>query len=155
PVLLVPLGLAIGLVIRGQAARIPIVRSLFACALFAPWLARNAVVSGCLLYPVVVSCLDVPWAAASSAAGDAAAIKGIPHTSAWLLVWLRDGGLKLLIAWPAFVALGAAVAIMIQRRCRVVPTTSGLVFILAVYALAGTTWWVLMAPNPRFGFGHF
>src|SRR5262249_38323990 len=70
-------------------------------------------------------------------------------------LWLKFGGLKLLIAWPAFVALGAAVAIMIQRRCRVVPTTGGLVFILAVYALAGTTWWVLMAPDPRHGFGHF
>ena len=76
PVLLVPLGLGVALVLREQAAAIPIGRIVLVCGLFAPWMARNVLVSGYLVYPAVASCLPVPWAAVREAAGNAAANKG-------------------------------------------------------------------------------
>jgi hypothetical protein len=148
PVLLIPLGLAIALVIRGQAATIPLGRIVLVFGLFAPWLLRNVMVSGCLAYPAAASCLPVPWAAVGEAVENTSLVRSYA-----LNFWVRHA-FSMLITWPAFVALGIGVAITIRRRHRVLPTANGLFIILAVYAIAGTIFWLVMAPDPRFGFGQ-
>jgi len=161
-VALFPLLLALRLFLRGERD-IPTGRILLAAALFLPWLFSNFIVSGCLAYPIGLTCVPVFWEASQSAMNDEAWIKAwarAPHTGLkhlvgwdWLPLWLANKNYAL----PTFAGLAAMGIVVAAAQPRehskdreVLAATAD----FSIYAFAATGIWFLTAPDPRFALGH-
>jgi len=161
-VVLFPLLLTFELILRGERD-IPACRILVAAALFLPWLASNFIVSGCLVYPIVSTCVPVFWHASQSAVNDIMWIKawarapntGLQHLTGWdwLPLWLAHNKYSLLtFAGLSVTGIVAAPALSSGRSTNrdLLPATAA----FSIYAAAATGIWFLAAPDPRFALGH-
>jgi hypothetical protein len=128
------------------------------------WVLQNVLLSGCIVYPVAISCFDLPWSVGAAAANaDQAWIVSWARSPmkypndpifmafGWLGEWAtRNGGW--LREWTALlaIALVSAAAMRITRPGRMAYHIAALP--LAVAALGAATWF-LSAPDIRFGAG--
>jgi hypothetical protein len=111
------------------------------------WMARRFTLSGCLVYPVGASCLDVPWGVGAAAAREEAA---------YIWVWAKEHGtfglfgelrrLSLLLIVLAATGLARKV---IRRELRLAKISPSLVCGL------GVCFCFLAAPDNRFAMGFF
>jgi hypothetical protein len=132
----------------------------------APFVVRNVIVSGCLIFPMPWTRLAwISWvvprknvAATLAAAEDWARLPYSPHVAAldvgrWVPGWLHRLTVvewTFLVALPVLAVLQAAQAL--RRRGQ--PWPAGYRLLIAL-ALVGTLFWLLTAPDPRFGWGSF
>lgn len=139
-----------------------------AAAVAAPFVVRNVIVSGCLIFPLPWTRLAwLSWAvprknvaATLAAVEDWARLPGSPHVSAldagrWIPGWLHRLTVVewvFLAALPVLAALHAVLAL--RRRGGSRPWPAGYPLLIAL-ALAGSLFWLLTAPDPRFGWGSF
>ena len=128
------------------------------------WVLQNVLLSGCIVYPVAISCIDLPWSVGAAAA---------KHDQAWIGSWARipmkDPNDPIFVAygwlgewaarnrewlreWAALlaIALVSAAAMRITRLGRMACHIVALP--LAVAALGAATWF-FSAPDTRFGAG--
>ena len=136
-----------------------------------PWLARGVGTSGCVAYPLPLSCLPVPWRIARGVAQSdldwMRAWARNPATSprivladwAWFPEWLASLGKE--PATPAFICLALALSLCVMARsffpAIVTPgdpqtpqRSADFVFLLAG-AFAAITFWFFSAPLVRYG----
>jgi hypothetical protein len=132
-----------------------------AIAIALPWLARNVALSGCLVFPVAVTCLtSEPWAVGPAAARELAG---------WITSWARKpflrpeqvlGSWDWLRGWPDLYAtdesrvLVTLFALGLVLWLAAARATSRSLAVLSAIATAGAAWWFLKAPSPRFGLAY-
>jgi hypothetical protein len=128
------------------------------------WMAQNLVLSGCLAYPVVQTCFDLPWAINPAKA---------QNEIRWITAWARVAGHEpsdpilvgyswmklwsseywtLLTTLMKILGLAAALtfaSVMLRLRSAGI----GVVAWPMVVATLGLVFWFLTAPDPRFGAG--
>jgi hypothetical protein len=131
-------------------------------SLLLPWTIRGFLASGCIAYPMVVSCVsNVPWA---TPIGDVGAMNDLIRS------WARAPGLapdQVLASWAwwrpwahlftanevvrllGWMFTGGAAA-WVLRRARATRTD----VILGVAAVTGVVFWWTTAPTTRFGLGY-
>lgn len=129
------------------------------------WLLRGVLTTGCLLYPLSWSCLDVAWSAKTNAIDDAT----------WVTAWARHPGKSLysLEGWSwlqnywlransgFILGLGVAsagvfiVGALARRHFRFERNHGKAIFSGMVVIFLGLSLWFLKAPTPRFGIGAF
>jgi hypothetical protein len=128
------------------------------------WMTQNLILSGCLAYPVVQTCFDLPWAIdpekAQSEIAWVTAWARVPRHEpsdpifagyAWLQSWLSTHW-ALLTMLVKIIGLGAALtftSVMLRPRS----TGISVVAWPMVVATLGIVFWFLGAPDPRFGAG--
>jgi hypothetical protein len=128
------------------------------------WMAQNLVLSGCLAYPVVQTCFDLPWAIdpgkAQREIAWVTAWARVPWHEpsdsifagyAWLQSWLSTHW-ALLTMLVKIIGLGAALTFFsVMLR----PRSAGISVVAwpMVVATLGLVFWFLAAPDPRFGAG--
>lgn len=133
-----------------------------------PFVVRNVIVSGCLIFPMPWTRIAwLPWAvpreavaATLAAAEDWARLPYAPHVPAldvgrWVPGWLHRltrVEWAFVTALPVLAVLHAVLAL--RRRGGPRPWPAGYP-LLIVLASAGTLFWLLTAPDPRFGWGSF
>jgi hypothetical protein len=152
--------------------------ALFLGALMAlAWIVQGIMASGCLLFPVGMSCLGfLPWAVEQSKAKLAldliltwnkapyTPIDQIPAGLAWLPLWhdkmLRFREFVFILAWVAAgLQLLGWVTVVIGRNLKPnsrgsTPTRLGWTFVPALtVSVVGILYWFFGAPDPRFGLG--
>jgi hypothetical protein len=124
------------------------------------WTVKSVIVSGCLLYPLAATCLDVPWSAVEKAVENSFGItywaqwpgRGAA-TDWWFTAWWlpKNATFLLSIAMAVFISAGAYGYFfrkpLAKRRDIVIPAA----IFLAITLVA----WFLKAPTPRFGIGSF
>lgn len=135
--------------------------ALLATAVVGPWIVRNFVLSGCVLFPVPATCVAwLPWSMS-------------PAASHWAYDWTRSWARKpfdppekvlatweWLRGWPALYAtddhrfLLALLALGILVWLVAVRSMSRSFAVVFAMAAAGTAFWFNTAPNPRFGYGY-
>jgi hypothetical protein len=152
--------------------------TLFYCIL---WLARNLVLTGCIVYPVSVTCLSVPWGVgAATAKIDAAWITGWarhPGLDAleflgvlnmkWIPAWFKGTAdpywqtnvrgsveLKLVVASVSFITL-SYVFMEPRDQSSLIRNSPILVVASIVCAVTGLVLWFLAAPDLRFSWAFF
>lgn len=129
------------------------------------WMARNFVLSGCLIYPLSLTCVPgLPWAVSSAQANSEAL---------WVMSWARDPGnpqsIQVLTHWewlePWFgkliasndfvvplICLGVGlVLILVARRKVQARRDVRPLLVLGAISLIGMLYWFLSAPDLRFG----
>jgi hypothetical protein len=134
------------------------------------WLARNFLLSGCLAFPVEVTCFPVSWN--GHVAGPMAVVVrgyarhpgiGMPNGDglfdmAWLPSWFSGFG-RSVEFWLVLAATVMALMIMAfparGGRNNRVPGVSFLVWTSLVCAVIGLALWFVTAPNPRFSWCFF
>lgn len=131
------------------------------------FLIKNFITTGCVLYPEVASCFDVPWAATKNAINDAN----------WITAWARhpDSGLSslqdnswLLDWWfPHYqtfltnlLTTGLSVGVLyagiaLRNRFHTVKITDSRLIAGVAFVLLALSFWFWKSPNPRFGIGIF
>jgi hypothetical protein len=143
--------------------------TLFYCTL---WLTRNLVLTGCIVYPVSVTCLSVPWGVGAATAKmwsawitgwarhpglDALEFLGVLNMK-WMPAWFNNvrGSLelKLVVATVFFIAL---TYVLVERRDRspLVQNSRELVLASLGCAAAGLVLWFLAAPDVRYAWSFF
>jgi hypothetical protein len=152
-----------------RSARLAIV----AGAVLLPWVARGLLLSGCVAYPVVSSCVArLPWAVSSEQARSVsaqitswarrpAALAPGQADPGWLPDWwsrFSSSGLAAVVATllglaALFWATGA-VARRLGGRREDWARHSVPVLLVAGINLAGVAFWFVSAPDPRFGLGY-
>ena len=141
-----------------------------AALLLLPWMARNVVLSGYLVYPVPeVNLFNPDWkiplqqargteanirAWARDASNDTAVLKA--PLSAWLPVWYRlQDPADIQLIWGSALGtvllLGAAALTVVRQKK--IPAGAPRYFIAYLAALAGLVYWFSEAPAIRFGYG--
>jgi len=125
------------------------------------WLVRGVIISGCLLYPMVSTCLNVPWVAAKAAVvnADAVTVWARQQDAApqllpdWFAVWWWPHNWQFCLYQLATVVFGAGLYRYFCKErlgaCRDI-ALSALLFTLLVLSL-----WFIKSPTPRFGIGVF
>jgi hypothetical protein len=128
-----------------------------------PWIARSIIISGCIVYPVLLTCLPAQWVAPVGLVETEitiirawARIPAFPTDLTmvgwnWVFPWLKKflASPDIVILAPLFVSGLAALAITRDRLKLfyliwiIVPLTLGILF------------WFLSAPDLRFGAGYF
>ncbi len=137
------------------------------------WLARNFILTGCIVYPIAMTCASVPWGVGAVEAKREAAwitgwarhpgpefflnFPGIFNTEwipSWFMNFRHSSELKLVVAAVAFVLLSC---ILVERRDRTHPLqdTRSLVWASIVCAAVGLVLWFLGAPDVRFSWVFF
>ncbi len=123
------------------------------------WLVRGVIISGCLLYPVAQSCIDVPWVATDKAIENSIGITNHarhPATddmTAWFTVWwLPHYAVFILAVLAHSVAVAALYRYYFREK---LPERPGIVVPALVFALMALAVWFIKAPTPRFGIGVF
>lgn len=127
--------------------------------LMLPWIGRSFVVSGCLFYPAVASCLPVPWAATDAAALDtqwAIAWARAPDTGlvyltgwSWLPVWFGTERWRLLALIAA--AIGGIGLTALTPRGTLQGRDLTPPLLVSAWAVLAVAFWFLSAPAFRFG----
>jgi hypothetical protein len=123
-----------------------------------PWLVRNALATGCLIFPVTGTCFQgLPWtvplqktAAAAEHVREWARAPG--HAAAgpgWLTEWVG----RVLRDYPELVALACAFAAGAAALAWGRPRPTAAFRWVMVTATAGMAFWFVSAPDPRFGLG--
>ena len=132
------------------------------------WVIRNTFLTGCLIYPVNLTCLPLPWTAGID---DLINIKqGIlswarfhgsaePPNGEWVIAWfnhwlIRDSKefLFLLMAIPLFLAtIALSIGTLESRR---ITASNGLLFSFIAIG-AGFTVWLFSGPDLRFSWSYF
>lgn len=138
---------------------------IFFSVIAAIWLIKGIITSGCLLYPIAGSCLDVPWSAKLRAASDSKWITAWARhpetkwysleTFDWLENWWLNNYRKFLENFAATFLGLALLSILLQislvRKYRFdYLKLAGLLVLFVSLAL-----WFFKAPAPRFGTGVF
>lgn len=158
---------------EGRIVTAPRLAGMAVVALYgALWLARNFVLSGCVVYPVAMTCASVPWGTGAAQAS---------HDAAGVLAWGRHpspGALNYLgffnVAWVPewlghfgsaieFKLVGAALTFALlsglfgkgRDRLRDHAETRELVRVSVVCAVVGIALWYIAAPVPRFSRAFF
>lgn len=155
----------------GQLARGRFVLGVggLAAAVMLPWLARNVLISGYLVFPVALDLFNPSWKfplaelrlhsdyirefAINKDYYGRIDVHGKPLPF-WLPLWWRQQNLDskvLLLALPALLLAGLPLGAW-QHRRGLLPQASRVLTALVV-ALAGVAFWFGLAPAPRFGYG--
>lgn len=127
------------------------------------WLVRSVIVSGCLLYPVLQTCLDLPWTAKYNAENDAkwvtawarqpkvelSTLENWNWLSDW---WLEQHGIFLIAM--VFMSFAVLFAYRFFYRDKPIYLNSIMLPALAFVVLSLGVWFI-KAPDPRFGIGAF
>ncbi len=134
------------------------------------WLARNFVLSGCLVFPVALTCAPVLWQSigrmseAGSVAGIITAwarhpgndVLGPFFDTSWLPKWFAQ-----LSGTVEFITIATAAAVIVLalafgRRSKMIDRRSNrIVYITAICSAVGILFWFLAAPDPRLGTAFF
>ena len=129
-----------------------------------PWLARNILLSGCLVYPVTFTCIPgLPWAVPQA---------NVASEAAWIQSWARQPGaapqvvlansqwLKTWIEWRFIYLLPAILSItlgsfllLILKKPAVVDDPPGFLWIAGPFFIC-LAFWFCTAPDLRFGEGY-
>jgi hypothetical protein len=140
----------------GRAAVLPLAA---AGVLGLAWIARGLLLSGCVAFPAVRTCVAaLPWSASEAAAWGAhtvrewARIPGVPMgpepNEAWIGPWLRASAPYLAVFAAA---LAASLPFVLTHGARRTRTA----FLVAWAASgAGVAFWFASAPDVRFGLGY-
>lgn len=122
---------------------------------------RTWIMSGCLSYPVSLTCVDAPWAVGREQAARESAVilswargRSMEHTALTDLTWLGSW-YGSLITSVGFTLAAAAIAIgLVVRadRSQGSADATALPGLLWVHAGASIMFWVVSAPDRRFGF---
>jgi hypothetical protein len=141
-----------------------------AALLLVPWMARNVILSGYLVYPAPeVDVFQPDWKIpVEQARNTEAIIKAWARISSndtsvltaplssWLSVWYqKQDPANIQLIWGTglgFVLLLCAAALTTIRQ-KTVPAGASRYFILYIAALAGLAYWFIEAPAIRFGYG--
>lgn len=144
-------------------------------ALVVLWVLRNLVLTGCWVYPVAPTCMDLPWAlSAATAIGEAHSVTtfarehigpglvlGLPpaltetFTWAWLGEWARQFPQTYYFRMTAVATALGALAFWFFRRRALPP--GGARFVGVSLLASGLTflYWLLLGPDPRFSWSFF
>lgn len=135
----------------------------FPAVILGVWTIKNIIISGCVFYPSVATCLDVPWAAKANAI----------ENTAGVTAWARQprASLRPLESWDWFGAwwwpyhrLFCGLTLFILITESVVYAGIGnkgktyrhrIMLLALVFTLAALVFWFLKAPTLRFGSGVF
>ncbi len=167
----IPLLLAPGLLILRNLRTAPR-RALalvgFSALIAAPFLVRNVIVSGYLVFPIPWTQVPgVPWAVPRETVSlythriqDWAHLPNHSHVpaldfAAWVPSWLHNLSpveRLFVLSLPLLILISAALALRRGGLPRLWPPGYAL---LVAITLAGTSFWLLTAPDPRFGWGFF
>jgi hypothetical protein len=131
---------------------------------FLPWLLRNILLSGCVVYPATLSCLPgLPWSAAGAAAVDLSWTKawarapntGLVHLHgwAWLPIWLENKTVFFVNAAIILCGLTTA-AIFVGGRSTNAGWSWQLASAISVCGILPLVAWFFSAPDLRFAFAH-
>jgi hypothetical protein len=127
------------------------------------WLAKNVITTGCLLYPIAETCLDLTWSATVSAQVDAQWVtawarhphSGLTSLESW--TWFREWWVptyeKQLIRYALVCAALVATALGVSRIFRLPPSLSSAKLAGLLFVFVAVAFWFLNAPTPRFGSG--
>ena len=169
PLLLLRLsGPEIGVLLLSQRGLFSI--TLVYCTL---WLARNFILTGCIIYPIDMTCVSVPWGVGAAGAEREASwitgwarypspehfldFPGIFNTE-WIPSWFKrvraSIELKLVVAAISLIFLSY---VFVEHRDRThrLKDTRTLVWGSIRCAAAGLILWFLTAPDPRFSWAFF
>jgi hypothetical protein len=129
-----------------------------------PWLVRNILLSGCLVYPVTFTCIPtLPWAVPqANVASEAAWIQSwarlpgatpdvVLANSQWLKTWIEW---KFIYLLPAIlsITLGSFLLLILKKPNRE-DASPGFLWILGSLFIC-LTFWFCTAPDLRFGEGY-
>lgn len=126
------------------------------------WLARGVIVSGCVVYPIAATCLDVPWAATHAAIDNANAVTawarqegaGLQPLQDWSWIhWWWHKWSWFCLYEAATVIISAALYRYLCKEKMIAPRNITLPVVL--FALLSLTIWFLKSPATRFGIGVF
>ncbi|HZY01901.1 MAG TPA: hypothetical protein VFF02_00265 [Anaeromyxobacteraceae bacterium] len=144
---------------RRRLARSAVLPMAASGALLLTWIVRGLLLSGCVAFPAVQTCVAaLPWAAPEAAAWGAHAVRewarvpgapvGLEPHRAWIGAWLRSSA-------PSLAVFGSALAAgLVLAFSRGVPRPR-LAFLAAWgAAAAGVAFWFASAPDVRFGLGY-
>jgi len=135
--------------------------SALIAVLGAVWAAQNLALTGCVVYPVLASCPDLPWTVdgrhVDLEARWVTAWARLPsrplddpvfENFRWIAPWMTRHR-PLLLAFAAILACGAAgfAAARLLRRPSIPASIVGLPFAVSI---AGLAFWFVAAPDPRF-----
>lgn len=152
--------------LKRKLIRISILRVLsFFSLIAAIWFVKGVITTGCLLYPVAQSCIDVPWSAKLRAVNDSKYITAWARhpethwysleTFDWLENWWLNNYRHFLKNFRATFLGLALLAVVLQisfaRRYRFDHSKLAGFLILII----SLTLWFFKAPAPRFGTGVF
>lgn len=143
--------------------RLAFLAIILGAMLVLPWIARSTIVSGCIVYPVLSTCLPVQWSAPVGLVETEitiirswARIPAFPTDLTmvgwnWVLTWLRKflTSPDIVILAPLFVS-GSAVLAFKRNRSQ----SFYLIWIVGPLML-GILFWFFGAPDLRFGAGYF
>jgi hypothetical protein len=146
-----------------EPRRLPLAEAGLLLMCFLPWLARNTLLSGCLVFPVTITCIPgLPWSSASAAVehtGQSMAWAREPKTGvvaqgwAWLPLWLTERTRFFINAAIIFGSL-TATAVLIGRQASKAGWGLPLVFVVFLAgAIFPLSVWFASAPDLRFAFG--
>jgi len=136
------------------------------------WLARNFILTGCIVYPIDVTCASVPWGVGAADArlqaawitgwarhpgADALDFVGILNTE-WIASWFKGvrGSIALeLVAAAVLFILLSSVLVRHRNRSHHFENSCVLVRASTVCATGGLVFWFLSAPDLRFSWAFF
>lgn len=123
---------------------------------------RTWIMSGCLSYPVSLTCVDAPWAVGREQAARESAVilswargrSSVAYTSLTDLAWLGSwyGSLRSSVIFTLSVAAIVIGLVVRADRSRRSADATALPGLLWVHAGASIMFWVVSAPDRRFGF---
>lgn len=137
--------------------------ALLPLLILAVWLVKNIMASGCVFYPDVSTCLNVPWAAKANAVENAAGVTAWarqPRASLrpleswdWLTAWwLPYYTLFLSFLLASLIVVCVAYTKFFRtEKLRIHRVALPALF----FMLCGLAFWFFKAPTPRFGIGTF
>jgi hypothetical protein len=179
PIILLPLSVMV-LLLRYDVPILPILKLICAGAAAsaiygALWLTRNFMLSGCVVFPVALTCTSVPWVAVgphSDAKFVAASITGWARhpgpkyadytdfaNMTWLPEWFSAFSHSvefIVLMTAATFAVGAR--FLLPRQKRLYPDDNRapyLIFISTICTATGLSFWFLTAPDVRFSSALF
>lgn len=130
--------------------------------LLVPWVVRGIILSGYPVYPSTFAAMPVQWRMPEKLLkGNVDELKMWAHRNQgidgwqWLAPWLAD--LERDIILPVIITVLATGILLwlIWNRRRPRPQTTAAGWLLLASALAGITFWFLIAPGRRFGYSLF
>jgi len=126
------------------------------------WLTRNMLLSGCLLYPVSVTCLPVGnWAISPQTADLGASwVRAFSRSpgagltvlqdNRWIVSWLHDSVHSYMIAIPlTLIVMGCAARLTHGRD-----QFSQMQKVCLTLMVIAVCFWIVSAPEPRFAYGY-
>lgn len=133
--------------------------------LAAIWLIRGLIVSGCFIFPVVQTCLDLPWSAAYNAENAATVITAWARQPAtglapmqswnWLYSWWLPAYSGFILGMLAIIAVVAVSYRFLFREKDAHRHSNVIIFAGLTFILSSLAIWFIKAPTPRFGIGTF